>query len=86
MHAPANDYQEEFLEHEAELLIHNCSHTYNQTKMREAVIGWVNTQVNHSGYEVTFGGSGFTIFSNNYESDHSWSEADELCELIESKK
>lgn len=86
MHAPANDHQATFLDHEAELLIHNCSYSYNQSKMRGAIIDWVNEQVNEAGFEITQGTSGFTVTFNDQESDYSWSETDELCRLIETIK
>ena len=86
MHAPANDHQATFLECEAELLMLNKSYSYNQSKMRGALIDWVNEQVNEAGFEITHSTSGFNVTFNDQESDYSWSEADELCRLIETIK
>lgn len=38
---PQNKWQTEFLEHEAELLMHQHGYSFNQSKMRGAVLGWV---------------------------------------------
>ncbi|MEL7441180.1 MAG: hypothetical protein AAGJ58_22145, partial [Pseudomonadota bacterium] len=57
--APANDHQSTFLEYEAELLMNNASYSYNQSKIRGAVIDWVNEQLPLS--EVTCSPSGFSV-------------------------
>lgn len=82
--APANDHQSTFLEYEAELLMNNASYSYNQSKMRGAVIDWVNEQLPFS--EVTCSPSGFSISNHHFDGDYSWSEADMLVELVEAEK
>ena len=85
--APANDHQSTFLEYEAELLellMNNSSYSYNQSKMRGAVIDWVNEQLPFS--EVTCSPSGFSVSNQRFDGDYSWSEADMLVELIEAEK
>ena len=84
MHAPSNDHQSTFLEYEAEMLMNNASYSYNQSKMRGAVIDWVNEQLPFS--EVTCSPSGFSVSNEHFEGDYSWSEADMLVELVEAEK
>ena len=86
MHSSANDHQSTFLEFEAELLMNNSSYEFNQTKMREAVINWVNDQVNDAGFEVTHSGSGFVVTYLDQESSYQWGNADALAYLVETIK
>ena len=82
--APANDHQSTFLEYEAELLMNNASYSYNQSKMRGAVIDWVNEQLPFS--IVTCSPSGFSVSNEHFDGDYSWREADMLVELVEAEK
>ena len=64
--------------------MNNASYSYNQSKMRGAVIGWVNEQLPFS--EVTCSPSGLSVSNQHFDGDYTWSEADMLVELVEAEK
>lgn len=81
-----SDHLDTFLEYESELLMLNNSYSFNQSKMRGALIDWVNTQVNPSGFEIAYSPSGFTVSYLDQETDYTWCNADALYFLIETIK
>ena len=80
MSAPANEHQDTFLEAESEFLTENVSADHYRSRMRAAVIGWINDELGHE--IVKCSTHHFTISEDEYN----WELADEMLPpLVEGK-
>jgi hypothetical protein len=86
MHAPANNWQFAFLEHEAELLMHQHGYSFNQSKMRGALLGWVSSVVEQYAIQIDTLDGKIQIQLADKSMSIEWSEADKLLDVIEAVK
>lgn len=84
--APSNEWQELFLEWEAELLTHNSGYSYHQSKMRGHLLGWVEDEVRDYGIEIDTLDGKITVLLGDKSMSIEWTEADKLLDVIESVK
>lgn len=85
-HQPQNKWQTEFLEHEADLLMNQHGYSFNQSKMRGALLGWVSSIVEPYGYQVGTLDGKIQIQLADKSMSIEWSEADKLLDVIEAVK
>lgn len=86
MSAPSNDWQEQFLEHEAELLMNQHGYSFNQSKMRGALLGWVSSIVKQYAIQIDTLDGKIQIQLADKSMSIEWSEADRLLDVIEAVK
>ncbi len=79
-------WQEVYLEHEAEILMHQHGYSFNQSKMRGAVLGWVSSIVEQYGYQIDTLDGKIQIQLADKSMSIEWSEADKLLDVIEAVK
>ncbi|QGZ13254.1 hypothetical protein PP410_gp37 [Vibrio phage NF] len=83
---PQNKWQTEFLEHEAELLMHQHGYSFNQSKMRGALLGWVSSIVEQYAIQIDTLDGKIQIHLADKSMSIEWSEADKLLDVIEAVK
>lgn len=86
MHVPANNWQYEFLEYEAELLMNQHSYSFNQSKMRGAVLGWISSIVEQYAIQIDTLDGKIVVSITDRSMSIEWSEADKLLDVIEAVK
>lgn len=79
-------WQRAYLEHEAELLMHQHGYSFNQSKMRGALLGWASSIVEPYGYQVDTLDGKIQIQLADKSMSIEWSEADKLLDVIEAVK
>lgn len=86
MHRPANKWQDEFLELEAEFLMGNSSFEFYQRKMRSCLLDWASSEVGLSGFrfDTQDGNVAFTFDGECYSIE--WASADDILDIIEIAK
>lgn len=86
MSVRANNWQYEFLEYEAELLMSQHSYSFNQSKMRGAVLGWVSSIVEQYAIQIDTLDGKIVVSITDRSMSIEWSEADKLLDVIEAVK
>ncbi|QIQ61354.1 hypothetical protein V039C_0076 [Vibrio phage V039C] len=79
-------WQDEYLEHEAELLMHQHGYSFNQSKMRGALLGWVSSIVEQYAIQIDTLDGKIQIQLADKSMSIEWSEADKLLDVIEAVK
>lgn len=79
-------WQEVYLEHEAEMLMHQHGYSFNKSKMRGAVLGWVSSIVEQYAIQIDTLDGKIQIQLADKSMSIEWSEADKLLDVIESVK
>ncbi len=79
-------WQESYLEHEAELLMNQHGYSFNQSKMRGALLGWVSSIVEQYAIQIDTLDGKIQIQLADKSMSIEWSEADKLLDVIEAVK